>query len=170
MTFDPDPDRELLDALKGLARAAEVPPVDPAREAALLDAFDRRTAETPAGRSGRWWLSFVAAAAALLIAFGIGTAPAGHRRGTSPPPRLSDAHGAPGRPGVQPETVGEFIPWPGAAALPPFESGELVRTELPVSLLPSLGVAPPATQVAVVKADVIIGQDGLARAVRFVAN
>jgi hypothetical protein len=42
--------------------------------------------------------------------------------------------------------------------------------DLPVSMLPSLGLAPPASHVSAVKADVVIGQDGLARAVRFVGN
>ena len=37
-----------------------------------------------------------------------------------------------------------------------------------VSMLPSLGVTPPPGAVARVKADVIVGQDGLTRAVRLV--
>lgn len=48
------------------------------------------------------------------------------------------------------------------------ESGTLVRLDLPVSVLPSLGVTPPATGHATVKADLVIGQDGLTRAVRLV--
>jgi hypothetical protein len=62
----------------------------------------------------------------------------------------------------------EFVLWPGSAALPTFESGELVRLDLPTSVLPSLGLSPPASQVAVVQADVLIGQDGFVRAVRLV--
>lgn len=67
--------------------------------------------------------------------------------------------------GVQPEP-GEFVIVPGAAALPPMESGSLVRMDMPVSLLPSLGVTPPGGHATVVKADLIFGQDGLPRAVR----
>jgi hypothetical protein len=48
------------------------------------------------------------------------------------------------------------------------ESGELVRMDVPVSLLPALGVAVPADSVARVRADFILGQDGLPRAVRLV--
>jgi hypothetical protein len=60
-----------------------------------------------------------------------------------------------------------FVPWPGAAALPAFESGEIVRTELPVTVLPLLGLQPAAAvRSRTVPADVLIGQDGLARAVR----
>jgi hypothetical protein len=66
--------------------------------------------------------------------------------------------------------VGEFVPWPGARDLPPLESGELLRVDLPVSMLPALGMVPPATRGTAVKADVIVGQDGLARAVRLVSD
>jgi hypothetical protein len=66
-----------------------------------------------------------------------------------------------------PPRAPEFVLWPGAAALPPFESGELVRTELPVSALPVLGIEAPANPAASrVKADLLVGQDGLVRAVR----
>ena len=57
---------------------------------------------------------------------------------------------------------------PGAAALPPMESGSLVRMDVPVAMLSSMGIAPPANLVTRVRADVIVGQDGLARAVRLV--
>jgi hypothetical protein len=61
----------------------------------------------------------------------------------------------------------EFVPWPGVAALPQFESGQLVRTELPASVLPLLGIEPASGVTSeIVMADVLIGQDGLARAVR----
>ena len=62
----------------------------------------------------------------------------------------------------------EFVLVPGAAALPARESGSLVRMDVPVSMLPSLGLTPPAGSGATVKADVIVGQDGLTRAVRLV--
>jgi len=61
----------------------------------------------------------------------------------------------------------EFVPWPGSSALPPLESGALVRVDLPPSVLPSLGVVPPS-HAGLVKADVLIDQDGFARAIRFV--
>jgi len=49
----------------------------------------------------------------------------------------------------------EFVAWPGAAAWPPFESGELIRVDIP-------------TDAGVVHADVLVGQDGFARAIRLV--
>jgi len=62
----------------------------------------------------------------------------------------------------------EFVTWPGAADLPTFESGHLMRTDLPASIVLSLGLVPPATAAGVVQADVLVGQDGFPRAVRLV--
>jgi hypothetical protein len=49
------------------------------------------------------------------------------------------------------------------------ESGTLVRMDVPVAVLPSLGVTPPAGRATTVTADFIVAQDGLPRAVRVVA-
>lgn len=63
-----------------------------------------------------------------------------------------------------------FVAVPGAASLPQFESGTIVRLELPVSVLPEYGVDifPAAGQP--VEADVLVGQDGQARAIRLVTQ
>jgi len=66
------------------------------------------------------------------------------------------------------EPPNDFVIVPGADRLPRMESGSLVRMDLPVSMLPSLGVAPPAGRMTVVTADLIVAQDGLPRAVRLV--
>jgi hypothetical protein len=47
----------------------------------------------------------------------------------------------------------EFVAWPGATAWPPFESGELIQIDIP-------------TEVGVVQAEVLVGQDGFPRAIR----
>ena len=154
MNSDQGSDSEIARALQRLARATAIPAGDATREAVLLRAFDegRRAAPAAIGRRGAWWLSLLAATAGLLVTVVV--------------PFRAPAVGA-----LAPSArTGEFIPWPGAADLAPLESGELVRVDLPVSLLPSLGVAPPAGHVTAVTADVVIGQDGLARAVRFVAD
>jgi hypothetical protein len=49
----------------------------------------------------------------------------------------------------------EFVAWPGATAWPPFESGELIRIDIP-------------TEVGAVQAEVLVGQDGFPRAIRLV--
>jgi hypothetical protein len=61
-----------------------------------------------------------------------------------------------------------FVAWPGAAAGPPLESGSVIRVWLPVSILPALGLWPPPSAGSEVPADVLVGQDGFARAVRLV--
>jgi hypothetical protein len=61
-----------------------------------------------------------------------------------------------------------FVAWPGAEAAPVLESGSVVRTRLPAAILPALGLWPPSSAGADVTVDMLIGQDGFARAVRLV--
>jgi hypothetical protein len=144
-----------------------VPPIDAAREAALLRAFERRHSPFRSRhRRGARWLWALAGTTALLVAVVPPDKPSRPTRAAGGPSSADRPATAAGRPFA----VGDFIPWPGAAGLPPLESGELVRMDLPVAMLPSLGVAPPSGHVTAVSADIVIGQDGFARAVRFVAN
>jgi hypothetical protein len=152
-------DRDVRQALQRLRDAAVVPPAEPSREAALMAAFDGAHARPPAARRRTpfWYMAGLAAAAAILIAVGIGPGSTGRHGPLASLPR-----------DVQLEPS-EFVMVPGAASLPPMESGTLVRMEVPVSLLPSYGVTPPAAgRVTVVTADVVVAQDGLPRAVRLV--
>jgi hypothetical protein len=62
-----------------------------------------------------------------------------------------------------------FVALPGAAALPDFESGEIVRMEIPLTSLPTYGIEIlPDAQGSPVEADLLVGQDGQARAIRLV--
>jgi hypothetical protein len=149
-------ERDLADALRRLKAAAAVPPVDPAREAALLAAFDAERPVHSTGRRDYWCLGAFAAAAVLFLALAL---PAG----TSAPHTPSSSRD------VQSAAAGDFTIVPGAAGLPPMESGTLVRMDVPVSMLPSLGVTPPPGQAKAVTADLIVAQDGLPRAVRLVS-
>jgi hypothetical protein len=58
---------------------------------------------------------------------------------------------------------------PAAAGLPAFESGQIVRVEIPVTSLPMYGVdiLPDAVN-RPVRADLLVGQDGLPRAIRLI--
>jgi hypothetical protein len=71
--------------------------------------------------------------------------------------------------GVQ-ETVTEFFPLRYSSV--PISEGQLVRLVVPRSALASFGLAPVDSQgmswEGTVLADVLVGEDGLARAVRFV--
>jgi hypothetical protein len=141
---------ELAKALERLNDTVVVPPADPAREAALMAAFDAAGPRVaPSHARGLWYLTALAAALPVV--------PAG--RSAAPPPSSSR--------GVQPD-VTEFVIVPGAEGLPRMENGTIVRMDLPVSVLPKLGVIPPAAGRATVRADLVIGQDGLTRAVRLV--
>ena len=162
------------DALARLQRSVSVPPIDPAREQSLLAAFDaywtrpsspwwkaaRHRGPNGAARSPRTarpsrrvW-SVTAALVAITVALNwlvITNAP---RTAAVEPDPVDDLAG--------------FVPWPGSDAWPPFESGSLERVELPVSALRGLGLPDPVSTVSVVQADIIVGQDGFARAVRLV--
>jgi hypothetical protein len=154
---------DLSNALRRLQSGIDVPPLDPGREEALLAAFDAHWAHRthppqgarPRPRAGRWaWTLATAASIAIAVALDWlvlrHAPPAG---GSTPDPVV--------------DMVG-FVPWPGAHTWPPFESGELVRVDLPVSSLPALGLWPPPSAGSVVQADIVIAQDGFARAVRLV--
>lgn len=133
-------------------RHVDVPPVDPAREAALLAAFDAFHAR----RRQRFRFPAWAAAAALVV-ITVSLNWLVVARPAPAPPRPTDA----------PPDLSGFVAWPGASAWPPLESGSLIRVDLPVSLLPTLGLSAPSSA-GVVAADIVVGQDGFARAVRLV--
>lgn len=168
-------DLDLALALRRVAEQADVPPIDPRREAALMAAFDaaarQRSDPSPSRRATYLGMAGLATAATLLIAVGIAPVRTG-RHGTpsggdqllQKPLASSSLRGVQ----LEPQPPNEFVLVPGAAALPPMESGSLLRMDVPVSMLSALGVSPPANPGARVRADVIVGQDGLARAVRLV--
>jgi hypothetical protein len=67
------------------------------------------------------------------------------------------------------EVATEFIPLVQAGPYTQAEEGHLVRVELPRSALASFGLPVNAEAAGDrVKADVLMGQDGIARAIRFV--
>jgi hypothetical protein len=64
---------------------------------------------------------------------------------------------------------GRFIPLPEAARLSPAESLDVVRVKMPRSAMMRFGLPVSAERAwEPVKADVVFGQDGMARAIRFV--
>src|SRR5580658_3301449 len=65
------------------------------------------------------------------------------------------------------EVVTEFFPL--MEDPPPFERGELLRVSLPASAMRSVGLPVSEDRLTeTVQADVLVGQEGLARAIRFV--
>ena len=81
---------------------------------------------------------------------------------TKRPPRALDKN-------ATPEIATDFIPLVQGDSLNLMESGQLVRVELPRSALVSFGLPMNMERADQrVKADVVVGNDGLARAIRFV--
>jgi len=146
---------EIVDALARLRESVEVPPIDPARESALLAAFDAHRARPRRSRFPVW----AAAAALILITVSLNWLVV-RREPSATVVSVVNAD-----PTID---LAGFVSWPGASAWPPFESGSLIRVDLPVSMLPTLGLSAPASATGLVPADIVVGQDGLARAVRLV--
>jgi hypothetical protein len=151
----PAAEQAVVSALRRLAQDVDVPPADPQAERALLEAFDAAWEQTRASTRPRFPRP---AAVAALLALAVTIAWMTTSRSARVP--------APTPSAAVPLATTEFVIWPGAAELPRFESGHLLRMELPVSALPSLGLVPPSSRAAVVQADVLVGQDGFPRAVR----
>ncbi|MGH9768522.1 MAG: hypothetical protein ACREAB_13910 [Blastocatellia bacterium] len=78
-------------------------------------------------------------------------------------------HRAPSDDSAEAEVVTRFFPLREGVDITALESLQLVRVELPGSALSEVGLpVDPETANEPVKADVVLGQDGLARAIRFV--
>ena len=153
--------RPVVEGLRLLAADGKRVSAPPRVEAHLLRAYRARYGQplAPARDSRYWW---AAAAAAVLLAAGafwIGERP--------PRPALVAAN-APLAAAVVNEDDAGFIPLPGAAGATQDDDVDLVRVELPRSAVTALGI--PANDfgdAASVEAEVLVGPDGMARAVRF---
>jgi hypothetical protein len=171
-----------------------------ALERRLLQAFTEHHAGSAAIRArgdgwGSWRRWGAAAAAVVLLVAGVSawwairvTAPAGEAPGpdiASAPPAIGkvaeivrpDLPAIPPKPPRRPRPArpiarpAEFVALPGAAGLPAFESGTIVRLELSLASLPSYGVdITRAGAASPVEADVLVGQDGQPRAIRLVSR
>jgi hypothetical protein len=132
----------------------------PARlEARLLRAYRERYGRSAveAGGVHRWW---AAAAAVLLVAGALWI-------GTRPPSTPLAVANSSLVASVEEEDAA-FVPLPNAAGASQDDDVDLVRVELPRSAVTALGM--PASDDGdseSVEAEVLVGPDGMARAVRF---
>jgi hypothetical protein len=115
----------------------------------------------------RWtpWLGVAAAAGIALLVWVRSESPK-----PAPAPAVAAVHAvAPVAPPATEEETDGFYPLPEAEALPAVENAMVVRVQLPVSSLQLMGVPVNAESADLnVQADLLLGQDGLARAVRLV--
>jgi hypothetical protein len=157
---------ELLKALADADRDREAPA---AVEARLTQAFRRRYARP------RW--PYFAMAAAIAMFFILRPKPQVPLQtpqiAVVTPPTVTVAPRAPVVRKVvhrkpQPrEVTTEFYPLMEDA--PPFERGELLRVSLPAAAMRGVGLPVSEDRLTdMVQADVLVGQEGLARAIRFV--
>jgi hypothetical protein len=169
-----DNELKLLEGLRGLA--AEGPRQAPALvEERLVGELRRRSR---ARRRNRWLALGMsgAIAAALVVTLWIRTEPVDQkpalaRSQTSSAVRtaLSPAASIAPAPEQGAEVAINFYPLPDADELPPMESATIVRVQLPMSSLRLMGVPVSEDRAAeFIQADMLLGQDGLARGVRFV--
>jgi hypothetical protein len=160
MTGHGEDDRRLMDALRAVAE-------DDAMLGASPQVRDRLLAEVHAIARPRWTrmrLLQLAAAAILFVAIAL---PAWYSARRSSAVTPDDASGT-RQTSVREETTDFF---PLAYSNVPAPGGYVVRMQVPRATLDSFGVmgfAPPGDPSATVAADVLVGGDGLARAVRFV--
>ena len=138
-------ERALLAGLRALADTSRRASASPAVEAAVLAELRRTSAPKPVRRA---WLPL---AAALFM--------------TSISGAWMAYVSAPVKP--KPVPPAGFVAIPGTALLPPLESGAIVRVELAVTELPAYGIQiVPEIGVSQVEAELLIAQDGHARAIR----
>jgi hypothetical protein len=168
--------RTLASGLRSLAadwRSVEAP----ARvESRLTAAFLGQAGLTVSHPTARWWVPVAtwATAAVAVVALAMFLARDRHvvpaHRTTSnrvelaavePPADLDTLGDSSG-------TDNDFIPMPNAARIEPNEDLDLVRVEVPRSAMIALGYAVSEDRASEpVEAEVVLGADGLARAVRF---
>lgn len=137
-------ERALSGGLRALAGPFQAVRPEPDAEARALAAFRSR------GGSRHWarWAALgMAAAAALLLLVPV----------EAPPPALP------------PAAAGEFVPLRAAPVLEAEEAAHLVRLAVPRAQLVRFGMPPnPDGATGAVEVEVLLGEDGVARAIRFV--
>jgi hypothetical protein len=157
-------DDRLTAALRGIAEEDARTGASEAVAARLRAEFHAvsAAARLRQGYGARPWRYGAMAAAALVAAIAI---PAWRLSRRSP--EGAKAEGAKAE-----EIVTDFMPLTYSDV--PFSAGQLVRLQVPRTALASFGLTPPDTaqtpSTGTVPADVIVGDDGLARAVRFVRS
>jgi len=174
-------EQELVQGLRALA--ADSPRGAPAYiERRLLAEFRQRSR---ARRRNMWWMGSSAAAIAAAVAVAFWIHPAPRKAGPAAPgvdrvqtPNVMTAATAPVfQPAVRIQKAATrpnraamtFYPLPDSEALPPLENATVVRVQLPMSSLRVMGFPIDENRAGDrIEADVLLGQDGLARGVRFV--
>jgi hypothetical protein len=145
-----------LAQLRAALRDVEAPPPD---EAALRARFraQRVRAQNVERAGGRWKAPLAAAAAVVLVVGGVVAAVALRGDRTVPVPIAAEP------PVAEPLAVAAFQPL-SSRSLSPSSAYSVVRVRIPLS---AFAVVPGTEQDGSIEADLLVGEDGLARAIRF---
>jgi len=151
-----------LAQLRAALRTVEAPAVDEAALRAQFLEMRQRRAQNAAGqRARRSWRLPLAAAAAVVLALGGILAAVVMRAEPTASVLVPVA-------AVQPEAasaaVSAFQPLQNSPSLSPSSSYNVVRVRIPLS---AFAVVPGTQQGGSIEADLLVGEDGLARAIRF---
>ena len=151
-----------LAQLRAALNAVEAPAVDEtALRAKFLEMRQRREQNAIAQRAGGkpTRFRFAAAAAVVLAVGGVLAAVALRGDGTASVlvPVVAEAP-------ATPAPVRAFQPLPNSPSLSPSSSYNVVRVRIPLS---AFAVVPGTEQGGSIEADLLVGEDGLARAIRF---
>lgn len=175
-------EERIVNALRALAHHDRELQAAPEMETLLIRGFRKQRAWR------RWrWIAGAGAAAACLAAAFVTVRPSPQ---ISPPvvlpgPDTREVAASPGPvlvvtpKGIQPsrvlrrparrETVTDFFPWMDSAL--PFDRGQLLRVELPAGVMRSVGLPVRDDRLGeLVQADVLVSEEGLPRAIRFVKS
>ena len=151
-----------LAQLRAALRTVEAPAVDEAAlRAQFLEMRQRRAQSAPGQRASRSWRLPLAAAAAVVLALG-GILAAIVMR--AEPTASVLVPGAAVQPEAASAAVSAFQPLPNSPSLSPSSSYNVVRVRIPLS---AFAVVPGTQQGGSIEADLLVGEDGLARAIRF---
>jgi len=143
------PEDQVLAALKALAAHDREREAPEQLEGRILEAFRRKSARRSWRQSAMWSLAAAAGiAVAIFLAF-----PREHVVPVATTPR---------------EITTEFFPLMDVQL--PFERGQLLRVMVPAGTLRTVGLPVNEDRLTErVQADVLVGEEGLARAIRFVS-
>jgi hypothetical protein len=172
----------IVEALRALSEHDASREASPEVEARLRVQFQSRRWRSAWRQAAVWATVWTTAAAAAMVAFFVATnrkppAPAPVREVARQAvvvqpevaqPSVRNAAKRVRRPVTRPqEVVTDFFPLMDPA--PPFERGQLLRVELPASAMQMVGLPVREDRLAdSVQADVLVGEEGLPRAIRFV--
>jgi hypothetical protein len=177
-------EERIVEALRALAESGHDREASPEVETRLRQAFRRRLAARRWKREGLLWAT-AGGTAAAAIAAGIVLFSGGRKSPVAAPSVSAQVQQAApvvepappvSRPVRRPARVRSAMPrelatdfFPLIDVALPFEHGEMVRVTVPAATMLTVGLPVPEERLAdPIQADVLIGEEGLARAIRFV--